>query len=104
MPTRFEPGNSASVEQLEGVDRHYYEKQVGPSSPFDSTHAFRLAAAIAKDRARHELIKAIRAQEREARGNSFTGLGDVSPAARSEVYAQRAVDGVKGATDDSIKL
>lgn len=102
--SRFEAGSDNAGGDLEGVDRHYYEKQVGPSSPFDETHAFRRAAARAKDRARHQLIRAIRDKEREARGNSFTGLGDFSQAARSEVYAQRTVDGVKGATDDAIKL
>ena len=103
MP-RFEAGRDSDGGDLEGVDRHHYEKQIGPSSPFDRTHAFRLATARAKDRARHKLIRAIRKKEREARGNSLTGLGDFSQAARREVYAQRTVDGVKGATDDAIKL
>ena len=103
MP-RFEAGSDSAGGDLEGVDRHYYAKQVEPASPFDKTHAFRLATARAKDRVRHNLIRAIREREREARGNSFTGLGDVSQAARREVYAQRTVDGVKGATDDAIKL
>lgn len=89
---------------LEGVDRHYYENQVGAASPLDEAHAFRLAAARAKDRARHDLIRAIRAKEREARGDTFGGFGQVTPAARGEIYAQRTVDGVKSATDDAIKL
>lgn len=101
---RFEAGGDDAGGDLDGVDRHYYEKQVGPSSPFDETWAFRHAAAVAKDRARHNFIRAIRDKEREIKGNSFTGVGDFSDAARREIYAQRSVDGVKGATDDAIKL
>jgi hypothetical protein len=105
MPSRFsEDGSSAATESLEGVDRHYYEKQIGPSSPGDNTQAFKLAAAVAKDRARHELIKAIRVEDARLRGDSIVGIGDFSGEARANVYANRTVDGVRGASDDAIKL
>lgn len=104
MPTTFK-ADSGSVEQLEGVDRHFYAKQVGPASPFDDTYAFRLAAARAKDTARHKLIKRIREEERKARGDRSVGaeLGDIF-SGREKLVAQRTVDGVKGAPDDAIKL
>lgn len=104
MATRFMAGNDSSG-RLEGVDRHFYEKQIGPASPFDDTHAFRLAAARAKDTARHKLIKRIREEEAKARYGRSVGaeLGDIL-SGRQDVISQRTVDGVKGASDDAIKL
>lgn len=103
MGTELQPDNDASA-FVEGVDRHYYEKQVGPSSPFDDTHAFRLAAARAKDKARHQLIRAVQQEEERLRSESLSGLGDYSQEARRNTIANRSVDGVKGAPDDAIKL
>ena len=115
MATKVVPDGDESA-FVEGVDRHYYRRQVGPSSPFDNTHAFRLAAAIAKDKARHKLIKAVRKEEQRIksergvfqefsdRANNPGGDADYSKQARRNVLANRTVDGVKGASDDAIKL
>lgn len=118
MPTTttFQPGNQA-VETLDGVDRHFYEKQIGPASPFDDTYAFRLAAARAKDTARHKLINRIRQEERKARANRSIGaeIGDIVSghegdarafleSERRDIIARRTIDGVEGAPDDAIKL
>lgn len=109
MGTRLIPDNSA-VESLPGVDRHYYEKQIGPASPFDDTYAFRLAAARAKDTARHKLIRAVQktATEADRGGFDFEGTGrgviknQTDDVARGLV--KRSIDGVDGAPDDAIKL
>ena len=102
MPTRFVPDAEDNDPDFPGVDRHYYERQVGASSPFDPTHAFRLAAAVAKDRARHELIKAVHQADADARANSFTGLGNQS--INDAAAWSRTIDGVDQAPDDAIKL
>lgn len=96
MPIRFVPDN-ADEQSISGVDRHYYEAQVPPSSPGNDT-SFKRAAAVAKDRARHQLIRAVLEEDRKARGASFTGLDDTS------VQVKRQIDGIEGATDDAIKL
>lgn len=97
MPTTVKPdGDQSSF--VDGVDRHYYENQVGAASPFDDTFQFRLAAARAKDRARHHLIKAVRVEAAKARG------GMISDGATARAAERRSIDGVEGATDDAIKL
>lgn len=90
--------DSNSGEYAEGVDRHYYANQVVSKGPWDTTFAFRKAAAHIKDRARHNQIKAIRAEAAKARGdfNSLSG--------RAASRDQRSIDGVKGAPDSAIKL
>jgi|SRR4051812_15787165 hypothetical protein len=112
MPIRLikgadEPGD------LDGVDRHFYENQVGPSSLFDDAHAFRLATARAKDQARHKLIRAVREEEARVKAETFAGVkldsmfnvsDDFSAEARRNVLQNRTVDGAKGAGDDAIKL
>jgi hypothetical protein len=60
---------------IDGVDRHFYENQVPPSSPFRD-NAFALATARAKDNARHELIVAIQEADADARNASFAGFGN----------------------------
>lgn len=101
--TRLERGADEG-EAIAGVDRHYYERQVGPADPFDPAHAQRLAAAVAKDRARHKLIRAIRQADVDARagGVDFTGLGLVGT--DQDLAASRSIDGVAGASLDNIKL
>jgi hypothetical protein len=100
MVTQIKPDNSG--EYVDGVDRHFYENQVGASSPFDDTFQFRLAAAIAKDQARHQLIRAVRKADDDARANSFTGFGNDSLMDRMSI--SRSIDGVESANDDKIKL
>lgn len=102
MPSTFVPDAGAGDADIPGVDRHYYRNQVGASSPFDDTHAFRMAAAVAKDRARHDLIKAVRKADQDARYNSFTGFGKDS--LTDAMSIARSIDGVEGANDDAIKL
>lgn len=105
MPTNFVPDNNQS-DFIDGVDRHFYENQVGASSPFDETFAFRLAAAVAKDRARHQLVRAIRKADEDARFNRSTGqeLGDVLRGNPDGSGIKRSIDGVDGASDNAIKL
>jgi hypothetical protein len=101
MATKLVPDNNSS-DFVEGIDRHYYQNQVGPASPFDTTHAFRLAAAIAKDKARHQMVRAVREADRKARSESFTGFGNDSLMGAMSV--SRSINGVEGAPDENIKL
>lgn len=101
MPVNLKPDSDQS-DFVDGVDRHFYQNQVGPSSPFDDTHGFRLATAIAKDRARHQLIRAVRKADQDARYNSFTGLGNDSISDVTSI--SRSIDGVERAPDEAIKL
>lgn len=101
MPVTIKPDGDQSG-FVDGVDRHFYENQVGPSSHFDDTHAFRLATARAKDKARHQLIKAIQKADQDARYNSFTGFGADSISDATSV--SRSIDGVERASDEAIKL
>lgn len=107
MPTTFIP-QVGNEESLPGVDRHYYEKQVGPASPFDDKHAFKLAAARAKDTARHKLIRAVQAERDKAVAGQFHGTGVGVILNRTDDVARslvtRSIDGVDGASDDAIKL
>ena len=105
MPTTFKP-DGGNNETLDGVDRHYYEKQVrAGGAGIDDTYAFRLAAARAKDTARHNLIKRVREEAAKARYGRSIGqeLGDIL-SGRQDAVENRTVDGVKGAPDDAIKL
>ncbi|MBR1198829.1 hypothetical protein JQ574_22795 [Bradyrhizobium sp. AUGA SZCCT0158] len=115
MPVKFIPGQDDPAADLDGVDKHYYRNQVGPSSPFDTTHAFRWAEARAKDRARHNLIRAVRKEEQRLRNETFAGgvrvdsslnvvVDDFSAEARQNVLNNRTIDGIAGAKDDAIKL
>lgn len=90
---------------VDGVDRHYYEKQVGAANPFDDKYQFKLAAARAKDKARHEMIRAVRNAAQDARERRGVGqeLGDIL-SGRQATSEKRWVDGVEGAPDDAIKL
>ncbi|MDP1866998.1 MAG: hypothetical protein Q8L13_11745 [Bradyrhizobium sp.] len=102
-------------DKIEGVERHHYANQVVSRGPLDHTYAFRKAAAHAKDRARHNQIKAIRKEEARLRSEAFAGSVTLSPGldivradfsdqARANVLANRTIDGVRGASDDDIKL
>jgi hypothetical protein len=112
--TKLQPDTDSS-EAIEGIDRHYYANQVVSGGPWDRTYPFRMAAAHAKDRARHHLLKAIWMEEQRLASQTFTGglaltsgvsivRADFSQQARANVLANRTVDGVKGASDDAIKL
>lgn len=103
--TRFVPDQDTDP-AISGVDRHFYERQVGAASPFDATHAFRLAAARAKDKARHELIRAVQKADEDARQNRGLGreLGDVLAGNPTGAVTTRTIEGVAGASDDAIKL
>lgn len=102
MPIRFVPDHEPE-ETLEGVDRHFYEKQVPPSGPFQD-NSFKLAAARAKDKARHDLIKAVRQKAIDANYN----MGRIEEAGHflsgESITWKRSIDGVEGAPDDAIKL
>lgn len=107
MPTRLVPDNDTEA-ALPGVDRHYYEKQIGAGSPFDETYAFRLAVARAKDDARHKLIRAVQAERDKADAGQFYGTGQGVILNRTDDVARslvkRSIDGVDGAPDNDIKL
>src|SRR5689334_16669910 len=102
MVTQLKP--HPNVQWVDGVDRHYYEKQVGPANPFDDKHQFKLAAARAKDQVRHKMIRAVRKAADDARQSRGVGqeLGDLL--AGREATEKRWVGGVEGAPDDAIKL
>jgi hypothetical protein len=57
LAIRFIP-DAAADNYVPNVDRHFYENQVPPSSLGNDT-SFARAADAAKDRARHEMIRAI---------------------------------------------
>jgi len=90
--------DNGDTEDIGDVDSHFYEKQVPPSGPFGS-NAFDLATARAKDRARMQLIKAIRNKDLEARSKGF-GLG--LQGLNSGVLIKRTVDGAEVASDDAL--
>jgi hypothetical protein len=92
--------DNGDTEDIGDIDPHFYEKQVAPSSPFGS-NAFDLAVAVAKDRARVQLVKAVRQADLDARSKGF-GLG--LQGFSNGVLIKRSVDGVNGAPDDAIKL
>jgi len=110
---RFEPdprGNDLGGE-FKDVDRHYYRDQVRNSSSEliptiegQAKRATELAVADAKDRARHELIKALREEEQRLRTETFTGIGNFAGQARDNIYKNRTIDGLAGKTDNDIKL
>lgn len=104
MPIHLVRDGTLSDTDIPGVDRHYYENQLGPASPFDDTYDFRLAAAIAKDRARHQMIRAVQKADADARYNM--GRIEELTSITNEVAfgVTRSVDGVEGAPDDAIKL
>lgn len=104
MVTTFKPDAAASDGDIPGVDRHYYENQVGPSSLTDDTFAFRLATAVAKDKARHELIRAVQKANRDARSDLFGAQDYEAFIGNGTQSFTRSIDGVEGASDDAIKL
>ena len=103
MATHIKPDPQA--ECVDGLERHYYERQLGPTNPFDDQYQFKLAAARAKDKARHLLVKAVRKAARDARFNRSVGreLTDVLTG-RQATVEKRFIDGVEGASDEAIKL
>lgn len=101
MVSTFVRNDADSGPDIAGVDRHYYEKQVPPSSPFNDT-SFQIAAAVAKDRARHQLIRAIEKADADARGASFTGFGNDS--LTGQLSVSRSIDGNDQAPLNDIKL
>lgn len=114
MPSSFVPDNEA-VPSGADWDPTYYRRRVERGADWDTTYAFRLAEAAAKDSARNQLIAAIRLEEKRLQEQALTTLGTdyltretqraaFAGQARANVYAQRTVDGVKGATDEAIKL
>ena len=105
VTTRFER-SADSETHIPGVDRHFYENQLGAGAS-DSDRA----AAVAKDRARHKLILGILREDEMARANRSLGreLGDIlagDPTGRGRTAEQvtRSIDGVDGASLDNIKL
>lgn len=104
MPLHLQGDLSLDNPEIPGVDPHYYEKQIGPASPFDDTYEFRLATARAKDAAREQLIDAIRKADTDARYNmgKFEEFRNIS----NEVAfgTTRTIDGVEGLPDNAIKL
>lgn len=113
MVSKFVPGQDDNSPDIPGVDRHYYEHQLGPRGPqghfdlspgsiFDDSYPFRLAVARAKDEARHQLIRAIKDADRDARAASFTGFGNQG--LLDSISISRSIDGVEGIPDNDIKL
>lgn len=102
MPVKFIPDDNDSDPDIPGVNRHFYEEQVGSASPFDDTWAFRVATARAKDEARHKLIKAVQEADQQARYNSFAGFGNDS--LTESMSVTRSIDGDERAPLDSINL
>lgn len=93
--------DSGDAEDIGDVDSHFYEKQVPPSGPFGS-NAFALATARAKDRARKQLIKAVRQQDRDMRSKGL-GLG-IQGFELGALVVPRSIDGIDSAPDYEIKL
>jgi hypothetical protein len=115
MPFRIVT-DDGDTEDIGDVDSHFYEKQVAPSGPFGS-NAFALATARAKDKARVQLIKAVRKADADARSTGLgLGLqgfsagvlistsGGETKLVAPGVLRSRTIDGVPGAPDDAIKL
>jgi hypothetical protein len=108
--------DNGDTEDIGDVDSHFYEKQVPPNGPFGS-NAFALATARAKDKARVQMIKAIRKADAEAmstglglglqgfsEGVLISTSGGETKLGLSGVVRSRTIDGVLGAPDDAIKL
>lgn len=102
MAISFLPDPDAP-DDIPGVDRHFYENQVPPSTTWSDT-SFKQAAAAAKDRARYELIKAVQQAnlERLTDAGRLEELG--SFISGEQVQWTRSIDGVEGAPDNDIKL
>ena len=106
MPTEFKPDPYAT-DYVEGVSRTYYQDQVQQNhSAFDDEFEFKLAAAHAKDQARHKLIRAMQDKAKEFRLNQgrLQDLEGFLSGNRFNENEKRTVDGVEGAPDDAIKL
>jgi hypothetical protein len=112
IPDREEPSEVGAVHSW---NHKYYRNQVQAGAPWDTTFAFRYAVAHAKDRARNELIRAIRMEAQRLQEESRTTLGidyltrnddlaSFDNQAKSNVLAQRKINGVEGAPDDAILL
>lgn len=104
MATRFVPDTNSNDPDIPGVDRHYYENQIGAASPFDDTYAFRLAVARAKDEARHQLIKTIKKTAEGAASDRGVLEEAKSFSSGERVTWTRSIDGMEGAPDNDIKL
>lgn len=117
MATRFVPDPEAQQDIPGGLARYnprYYQDQVAVGSALDTTYEFRVAAAHAKDRARNQLVSAIKLEEKRLREQQLTTFSlsyltddfnkDFSGEAKGNVLATRSIDGVDGADDDAIKL
>lgn len=90
-------------------DQHFYEKQVQRGAAWDTTYAFRLATAKAKDRARNQLARAVQLEARQAQWRAAGGLGGGfrdfnSVLGEAHAKVTRSVNGVEGASLDDIKL
>lgn len=89
-------------------DKHFYEKQVQRGAAWDTTYAFRLATAKAKDRARNQLARAVQLEARQAQWAAAGGLGGFrdfnSVLGEAHGKVTRSVNGVEGASLDDIKL
>ena len=117
MTTRIIPDSSQLTQVVDDIgrvsnnyDQHFYEKQVVPRGPaWDTTYAFRLATAKAKDRARNQLARAVQLEARQiqwrAAGGLSGGFRDFN-SVLGEAHAKvtRSVNGVDGAPLDNIKL
>lgn len=77
------------------TDYHIYEKAVRANGKSDFENKFALAAAKAKDKARRNMIRAVRKAHYEATGTELRNV---------PTYYTRSVDGVDNAPDSAIKL
>lgn len=107
MPSTFIP-DSDGFDYADGLDAHYYQNQVPPSGPLDD-RSFEMAAARAKDKARHQLVKRVRVERQRVRDER--GLSKVAEFGAmlqygdaSHVDVTMSVDGVPASSDDAIKL
>lgn len=115
MPSRLVP-DPGQLEQVvddmghvsNNYDPHFYEKQVQRGAAWDTTYAFRLATAKAKDRARNQLARAVQSEARQAQWKAAGGLGGFrdfnSVLGEAHAKVKRSINGVEGAPLDDIKL
>lgn len=115
MATRLVPDPSELTQVVDehgrisnSYDRHFYEKQVQRGAAWDTSYAFRLATAKAKDRARNQLASAVQMEARQAQRQAAGGLGGFrdfnSVLGQAHAKVTRSINGVEGAPLDDIKL
>ncbi|MES2030845.1 MAG: hypothetical protein V4477_16820 [Pseudomonadota bacterium] len=105
MPTKFIP-DSGGFDYQDGLEPHYYENQVPSPGPLGE-YTFERAAARAKDKARHQFVKRVRAERDRVRTERgvFQEFGMIlSGQNPGKTDVTMTVDGAAASSDDAIKL